>query len=123
MGYEEFWYQDCALVKAYREADRLRLERRNMEAWLQGLYVYEAVSAIAPVMRGAFNRGRIRAYTEKPHALGGRRKADGTPETKREREDREFTEYMNAWAAEFNAEIARKGGEEYGGGGCEHPGN
>ena len=33
-----------AKMKPYIEADRLRLESRNYELWLQGVYFYDALS-------------------------------------------------------------------------------
>ena len=44
MTYEEYWYGDPWLVRAYREADKLRQERANESAWLHGLYVAMAIS-------------------------------------------------------------------------------
>jgi hypothetical protein len=43
MTYEEYWYGDVWLIKLYREADKLKLKRKNEEAWLQGMYFYEGV--------------------------------------------------------------------------------
>jgi len=46
MTHKQFWYDDPWLVKAYREADKLKQKRFNDEAWLQGMYVYDAVSIV-----------------------------------------------------------------------------
>lgn len=43
MTYEQFWYGDSYLVVYYREAHKLRIEQRNQELWLQGLYNYNAM--------------------------------------------------------------------------------
>lgn len=43
MTYDQYWYGDVWMVKAFREADRLRKEQMNTELWLQGLYYYDAV--------------------------------------------------------------------------------
>lgn len=46
---DEYWNGDSNLVKAYREADKLRFDRRNFEAWLQGKYFYDALCMSAPM--------------------------------------------------------------------------
>lgn len=45
MTYEQYWYGEPWLVRAYREAEIYRREQSNYDAWLQGLYFYRAVSA------------------------------------------------------------------------------
>lgn len=64
MSYHEFWDEDSELVVAYREADERKLERANYEMWLQGLYVYQAIGAIAPVL--GLNPKKPEKYMEKP---------------------------------------------------------
>ena len=36
MTYEQFWDGDVSAHKAYREAEKLRIRKRNQERWLQG---------------------------------------------------------------------------------------
>ena len=38
MTEEQYWDRDCLLVKYYREAEELRNEKLNQQAWLQGMY-------------------------------------------------------------------------------------
>ncbi|HRU99152.1 MAG TPA: hypothetical protein P5092_17200 [Ruminococcus sp.] len=64
MTNHEFWDEDSELVIAYREADERRLERANYEMWLQGLYIYQAIGAIAPAL--GFNPKKPEKYMEKP---------------------------------------------------------
>lgn len=45
LSYNDFWYGDPWIAKAYREAEIFRMEQRNYDAWLQGLYVFRAVSS------------------------------------------------------------------------------
>lgn len=68
MTYEQFWEQDSWLVKYYRKAYELRREEMNWQAWLQGMYIYEAISDIAPVLHPFAKKGtRARKYSEKPY--------------------------------------------------------
>lgn len=44
MSYDEFWYMDPWRAVAYRKAHRMKVEMRNQELWLQGLYNNNAMS-------------------------------------------------------------------------------
>ena len=70
MTYEQFWEGDPYLAKYYRQADELRVERRNQEMWLQGLYVYEAMCDVAPILHAMAKKGtKARPYPEQPYAI------------------------------------------------------
>lgn len=70
MTYEQYWNGDCQLVKYYRKAHELRNEQKNQELWLQGLYIYDALCAVAPVLHAFAKRGtKPHPYTEKPYPL------------------------------------------------------
>ena len=67
---EEYWHGDPTLTEAYREADEFRKERENFMAWLQGMYFYDALGAVAPIMRSFAKRGtRANPYVEQPYPL------------------------------------------------------
>lgn len=46
MPADQFWNGDAWLVEGYREAYKLRNQRKSEEFWLQGLYVYHAVGVV-----------------------------------------------------------------------------
>ena len=67
MTYEQFWNDDCLLVKYYRKADKLRLERKNTELWLQGRYFYEALCDVSPILHAFAKKGtKVRPYISEP---------------------------------------------------------
>lgn len=70
MTYNEFWHEDVWLVKYYREADELRLKRQNHLAWLQGMYVYEALYDVSPLFRFTM-KGKVKAepYVKEPYPI------------------------------------------------------
>ena len=76
MSYELYWYGDVWLVGAYREADRIRQERTNETAWLNGVYIGAAINS---TIGNAFReKGKSKAeYPEKPIPL---RKNERGPE-------------------------------------------
>ena len=61
MTYEQFWYGDVTMTKMYLEAYKMK-EKREIEkskwiTWEQGLYVYEAICNVSPVLR-AFSKAK-----------------------------------------------------------------
>lgn len=65
MSPEQYWDESPYLAVAYRKAYRLRRETQNEQAWLQGLYVFDA---FAVCLANAFaKRGsKKQNYIEKP---------------------------------------------------------
>lgn len=45
MSWDEYWYGDVGIAKKYYEAEKLRQERVNSEAWLNGIYTLSALQA------------------------------------------------------------------------------
>ena len=83
MTYEQFWNDDPMLAKYFREADEIRVERKNQELWLQGLYVYEALCDASPLMNAMAKKGtKARPYPQKPYAITEKQR-------KREAEEKE----------------------------------
>lgn len=44
MTYEQYWHGPPRLVETYRELHKLKIQQRNEELWLQGLYNYDALA-------------------------------------------------------------------------------
>ena len=83
MTYEQFWDGDVFAHKAYREAEKIRIKQQNQFAWLQGMYIYQAIGALSPALR-AFSKGKVKPYLEEPIEL--------FEDEKRKREEREAKE-------------------------------
>lgn len=68
MNYDQFWYGEPRLVIAYREAHKLKIEEKNQELWLQGLYIYNAFGVI---IGNVFSRkgSTPQKYIDKPLSL------------------------------------------------------
>ena len=70
MTYEQYWEGDCTLTKYYRKADEIRKERLNEELWLQGMYIYEALCDVSPVLHAFAKKGtKPQPYSAKPYAI------------------------------------------------------
>ena len=70
MTYEEFWHGKFELVKAYRKAYELKQEIKDYDFWKQGLYFYEALIDVSPILQAFAKKGtKPRPYPEKPYGL------------------------------------------------------
>lgn len=83
MTYDQFWDGPYYLTAVYREAFRLRRKLENEQAWLQGVYFYDAISVS---LANAFEKkgGRKQNYLEHP--------LDLFPLTEEEKKHREAEE-------------------------------
>lgn len=99
---EQYWDGDPALAKYYREADELRRKRRNEELWLQGMYIYDALCDVAPVLHSFAKRGtKPRPYPDHPYALTIREREDER-KLREAREREKARRYMEAKMATIN---------------------
>lgn len=104
MTEEQYWDKDCTLVKAFREADRIRQERRNQEMWLQGAYFYDAIAAVSPIIRAFAKKGtKAEPYLSEPFALGKKQAA----QKEEQREKAEFDK-NKAFMERFMVDINKK---------------
>jgi hypothetical protein len=70
MTEEQYWDKDNQLVIAYRKADELRTNRKNQEMWLQGAYMYEALTRVSPLLHAFAKKGaKPVPYLTEPFAL------------------------------------------------------
>ena len=67
MSADEYWNGDCQLVKAYREAEKLRFDRMNFEMWLQGRYVYDAICCAYPLLNAMSKKTEAYPYNDEPY--------------------------------------------------------
>ena len=70
MTYEQFWDGDSILVVDYRKADEIRNDKLNQQLWLQGMYIYEALCDVAPILRAFPKKGtKPHKYPAEPYAI------------------------------------------------------
>ncbi len=101
MTYDEFWEGAADRVIAYRKVYILRQKRNNADAWLQGQYIYDALSAVVPALRG-LSKEPVSPYLEEPYPFT---KEDVEEYEHRQMEERakQFREYAQARNAERKA--------------------
>ena len=67
MSYDEYWYDDCFKVQFYREKYKLQLKKEDRDMWKQGMYIYEALCDVSPILH-AFSKNGTKPlpYRDKP---------------------------------------------------------
>ena len=67
MSFDEFWYDTPYKAKFYREAYRIQMKRKDEEFWMQGMYIYEALCDVSPILH-AFSKSGTKPlpYRDKP---------------------------------------------------------
>ncbi len=75
MSPTEYWTGDSTLVRYYRRAYLIKQENENNNAWLHGVYVYDAIStALSNALRG---KGvSPKDYAKKPYDFKNRVKSE-----------------------------------------------
>lgn len=68
MTFDEFWYDTPYKAKFYREAYEIQVRHRDEEFWMQGVYIYDALCRVAPILH-AFSKAGTKPlpYPDKPY--------------------------------------------------------
>ena len=118
MPSEEYWDGNSWLVRAYREAYRMRTEQQDRmadySAWLTGMYIRSALQSVYLMVNGFVPKGsHAHPYPDKPMYL----KNEEERITKRKEEKRRKTEeekakesmaLFQAMATKFNRNFEKK---------------
>ena len=110
MSAEEYWHGDVMYPRAYRKAAQIKRNDRNCEMWLQGMYFYEALGDMAPILQAFAKKGtKAREYPKKPFDIFPEKQK--TPKQKKTEEEiaMENTKaHMEAMVAALNRSFAAK---------------
>lgn len=111
---EQYWDGESWLKKAYRKAYRLRIENeeriQDRNAWLQGIYIRDALQSVSILVNGFVPKGtKPLDYPDKPllEAQEEKKKA----EAQKQREDNQMQLQMalfQAFAEQFNKKFDEK---------------
>lgn len=73
MTYEQFWYEDVSITKYYQKAFEIKEKREAKKEkwtiWEQGLYIYEALCNVSPILRAFSKAKKPLPYTSKPYNI------------------------------------------------------
>ena len=105
---EQYWDDDCTLAKYYRKAEEIRNEKRNQELWLQGMYFYEAMGDVAPILHAFAKKGtKPTPYPSKPYALTNKQRERDEEEKQRKLAEK-GKRFMETMAASLNKKFEGK---------------
>lgn len=102
MTAEQYWDGDPMLAKYYREAESLRRDRANQEAWLQGMYFYDALARVSPILHAFAKKGtKAQPYVEEPYPINEKTVKDA--EVKKEKKNsQKGLRYMETFMVKNN---------------------
>ena len=97
MTYDQYWFGDPLMVRAFYKADKLRRRREDENAWLYGMYVQSAIDATVGNM---FRKtGETRAeYPKEPILLSKAKEVQEMREAQRKENEKNFA---LAWMTSF----------------------
>lgn len=102
MTEEQYWDKDCLLVKYYREAEDLRNEKMNQQAWLQGMYFYDALSRVSPILHAYAKKGtKAQPYVEKAYPIS-KKSAKEEKDKQEQLNSQKGVRYMQAYMVSNN---------------------
>lgn len=67
MSSAEYWDGDNDLPRYYRKAYKMKQEQTNREAWMYGLYVYDAV--VSAMSHLSQNKSSHKSYAPEPYSF------------------------------------------------------
>lgn len=111
MTWDEYWYGNPWMAKAFRQAHRMKRDIKNYELWLQGVYVYEAILDASPVFHPLAKDPKPIPYPSEPFALD-KKEREVREQKEQEELDKRNQETVKAWVERVNrikAENEKKG--------------
>ena len=103
MSSHEYWDEEPELATAYREAHELRLDRKNQELWLEGVYMKKALESTVGNMflkKGA----KPMEYPKEPLAI-----TEKEAKAREEKEAKERFERMKSMMIAKSKTVKKKG--------------
>lgn len=106
MTYNQFWDEDPTIAKTYLEAFKIKqkneIKSKEWEIWKQGVYVYEALVDVAPILHAFSKAKKPLPYPEKPYGIDefdkDEEKTKEEKEQEIENEKLKATVFFNNWA-------------------------
>ena len=104
MTYDQFWFGDPWMARAYAQYHLLKRRQRNEELWLNGIYV---ANAFQTVLGNAFSKKKLK-YLEKPLDIYEKTDAEKAQEIRNERQK------LINWLSKLKATGKKQGVDENG---------
>lgn len=108
MSYKEFWEEDPTIARQYLKAFKMKqkneIRNKEWEIWKQGMYVYEALIDVSPILHAFSKAKKPLPYPKKPYGLEEEKdedieeKDEETKEKEIENERLKATVFFSNWA-------------------------
>lgn len=109
MTYEQYWYDDPYLVRAYAQAYLLKRKTENENMWIQGAYIANAVTV---AIANSFGKRHV-DYLKQPLELFPKTESEQKEEVREKR--RKIVEKLLRVQAAFNSKRKAKTGVDQSG--------
>lgn len=102
MEYNDFWYGDAYLTKFYRESHKLKVKQKDEELWMQGMYIYEALCDVSPILHAFSKKGtKPLPFSEKPYLFNSEQlKSEEEKEQEKKNAELIARLHFETWARE-----------------------
>ena len=105
---EQYWDGDPSLTRYYRKADEMRQKRENEHMWLQGMYIYEALCDVSPILHAFAKRGvKPVPYPSRPYSLTNKERDEERKLAEKKARDK-AKRYMESMMAKTNKRFESK---------------
>jgi hypothetical protein len=112
MSYDEFWFGKPERARYYRKACELKKKQLNEQLWLQGMYFFEAMCDVAPVLVTMPKKdAKIQPYSTEPYALTVKEQEE-RERRENERKQKKLLERFNAMATLVNHKFKQGGNND-----------
>lgn len=99
MTFDEYWRGDCWLAQYYLKSYNIKKEQENEKMWLQGLYIYEALCDVSPIMQPFSKKGtKPHKYPDKPYSLYEKKKTKEEQEEELTQQRQNLYDYLKMWS-------------------------
>lgn len=109
MSSEQYWDDDCELVKAYRKAEEIKTDKKNQELWLQGMYIYDAILRVSPILRPFAEQGTEPIpYLEEPYQINNKENEEKRKNKEEKYEYEKMKQYIEMYSVSNNLRFKNK---------------
>ena len=113
MTYQEFWFEDVELTRYYLKAfeikEKREAEKEKWARWEQGLYIYEALCDVSPILRAFSKATKPLQYVSKPYGLEEGKENKEQQEKKQEVEKIRAQIFFENWVRATASKFKEKG--------------
>lgn len=102
MTHEQYWCDDVWLVHTFREAHRMKVEMRNQELYMQGLYNFKGFAAVISNFAQSFSKKKRSQETYLKEPIRITPLTEKEKKRKQKQEINDLRKQLGAWKTKHN---------------------